>query len=577
MTEGGNAMNVNHVTVGSPAQDKAGDSGGQTAAELFVRCLEAEGVERIYGVPGEENADMMLALDSSPIAFILTRHEQGAAFMAATYGRLTGKIGVCLGTLGPGATNLITGVADGNMDRAPLLVITGQGATTRQHKESHQVMDVVDMYRPVTKWSHAIQHPDNVPEIVRKAVKLAEAEKPGAVHIELAENIAAMRTDATPLKPQKVRRAVPDDKIMDKAWQLIKTAKRPLIIAGNGTIRKRASAELRKFCDASGIGTLMTFMAKGAVDLDAPYCLYTIGMGQRDHAISAVEDADLIITLGYDMVEYPPERWNSRKNQNILHIDFLPAEIDQYYMPEVEVVGDLAHALWMLNERARRDGFGTYDFSSQRAVRKAMEADFTEHAHDETLGKIRPQKAIHDIRQALGPHDILLSGVGAHKMWVARHYQAHEPATCIISNGFCSMGMPLPGSIAANHACPEVRVLALAGDGDVLMNIQEMETARRLNSNITVMVWEDGGYGLISWKQEQEFDRHTDLAFGNPDWVMLAESFGWQGQRCNDAADLASALQTALDYDGPSLLVIPIDYSENMKLTKRLGEMTANI
>ena len=549
----------------------------ETAADIFIQCLEAEGIDRIYGVPGEENADMMMAIERSGIDFVLTRHEQGAAFMASTYGRLTGQVGVCLGTLGPGATNLITGVADGNMDRAPLLVITGQAATTRQHKESHQVMNVVEMYRPVTKWSHAIQHKDNIPEIIRKAVKLAEAEKPGAVHIELAEDIAGQPSNVSPLQPRKVRRPVPDDKIMDQAWSMIRSAKRPLIIAGNGTIRKRASRELRKFCDASGIGTLMTFMAKGAVDMDAPYCLYTIGMGQRDHAIRAVEDADLIITLGYDMVEYPPGSWNPNGDQRILHIDFEPAEVDANYMPRLEVVGDLAHALWMLNERAHRDGFGDYDFSVQADVRKAMAADFTEHADDKTTGSIRPQKALHDIRKVLGPKDILLSGVGAHKMWVARHFQAHEPATVIISNGFCSMGMPLPGAIAATYACPESKVLALAGDGDVMMNIQEMETARRLNSDITVMVWEDGGYGLISWKQEQEFERHTNLAFGNPDWIKLAESFGWHGQRCDDAADLAGKLKIAVEYKGPSLIVIPIDYSENMKLSRRLGAMTASI
>ena len=544
------------------------------AAELFVACLENEGVQRIYGVPGEENADFMLALENSSIEFVLTRHEQGAAFMAEVYGRLTGQCGVCLGTLGPGATNLITGVADGNMDRAPLLVITAQGATTRQHKESHQIMDVVNMYRPVTKWSATVRAPQSIPELVRKAIKIATREKPGAVHLELAEDIAAMAVDGgEPLTPTRVRRPVPDDKIIDRVWEALQHARAPLIIAGNGTIRTRASRQLRALCDATGIGVLMTFMAKGAVDLDADYCLFTIGMGQRDYPMLAIEQSDLIITLGYDMVEYPPRNWNPDGDKTIVHMDFLPAEVDARYQPEIEVVGDLAHALWMLNERVRQHGAPSYDAAVQGKVRQKMQQEFAQHAEDDTQGSIRPQKAIWDIRRALGPDDILLSGVGAHKMWIARHYQCHEPGTCIISNGFCSMGMPLPGAIAAARWCDGRRVLGVAGDGDFLMNLQEMETARRLNANLTIMVWEDGGYGLISWKQEQEFNRHTSLSFGNPDWVKLAESFAWRGERCERSRDLAGALQRALDYEGPALLVIPIDYSENMVLSKRLGQI----
>ncbi len=547
----------------------------KTAADLFVDCLANEGVERVYGVPGEENADMMMALERSDIEFVLTRHEQGAAFMAATHGRLTGKVGVCLGTLGPGATNLITGVADGNMDRAPLLVITGQGGMHRQHKESHQVMNVVDMYEPVTKWAFSVRRADSIPEIIRKAVKLAESEKPGAVHIELPEDIAGETVNGHPLRVRKVRRPVPDDKIMDQAWALIRQANKPLIIAGNGTIRKRASKQLRQFCDASGIGVLMTFMAKGAVDLDAPYCLYTIGMGQTDFAQQAVAAADLIITLGYDMVEYAPKSWNRDLDKRILHIDFDAAEVDRHYIPELEVVGDLAHAVWMLNERAARDGFPDYQLEEQQAVREQMNEEFTAHAKDTTEGSIRPQKVLADVRAVLDPEDIVLSGVGAHKMWIARHYQCHEPGTCIISNGFCSMGMPLPGAIAASQTCPDRRVLAIAGDGDVLMNIQELETARRLDADIVVMVWEDGGYGLISWKQEEEFDRHTALSFGNPDWLQLAESFGWLGLRCDNAAELKDTLDQAFAYDGPALVVVPIDYSENLKLSKRLGALEA--
>ncbi|WP_299784225.1 acetolactate synthase large subunit [uncultured Marivita sp.] len=546
------------------------------ASDLFVRCLEAEGVKRIFGVPGEENADMLMSLQNSSIEFVLCRHEQGAAFMAAVHGRLTGSVGVCLGTLGPGATNLMTGVADGNMDRAPLLVITGQAATTRQHKESHQVMDVVGMFKSVTKWSQAILSPDAIPEIVRKAVKLAEAEKPGAVHIELAEDVAATETDAKPLKVVPVRRSAPDSKALDQAWDLIAAAKRPLIIAGNGTIRTRASAALRAFCDTTGIGALMTFMAKGALDLDDPRCLFTIGMGQRDFPMPMVEDADLIITMGYDMVEYPPSSWNPKGDTKIVHIDFLPAEVDNTYIPEVEIVGDLAAAISALEDRAKVAQLD-YDVSAQVALRDKMQAEFAMHADETGEGPITPQKAIADVRACLGPNDILLCGVGAHKMWVARQYQCHEPGTCIISNGFCSMGMPLPGAISAAISCPGRKVLGLVGDADFLMNVQEMETARRLNSDITMLVWEDKAYGLIAWKQEQEFGSHTDLSFGNPNWMDLAKSFGWHGSTCTRAEDLRTHLTVALDTAGPSLVVMPVDYRENMKLTERLGELTVSL
>ena len=545
------------------------------ASDLLVRCLEEEGIEYIFGVPGEENADFMMSLEKSDkIRFILTRHEQGAAFMAEIYGRLTGNPAGCLGTLGPGATNLITGVADSNMDRAPMLVLTGQGSTERLHKESHQIMDVVAMFEPVTKWATTILHPDTIPEVVRKAVRLARTEKPGAVHIELPEDVAKLETGAQPLEPRRFRRSVPDDKIVDAAWKLIREAKRPVILAGNGCIRRRASKQLRRFCDATGIGVLSTFMAKGAVDMDAEYCLYTIGLGSKDLPTLTIDDADLVITLGFDMVEYHPALWNPGRDKRIVHADFLPAEIDEHYHPEVELVGDLAHALWMLNERLERDGKSDWDLAGQRELRERMHEELAMHAGDDTDGAIRPQKALWDAREVMGPDDVLLSDVGAHKMWIARHYHCHSPNTCLIPNGFCSMGFALPGAIAASLVCPDRRILGIAGDGGFMMNVQEMETAKRLNSNIVLLVWEDGGYGLIAWKQENEFDRHTDLAFTNPDWMGLARAFGWHGHAVSKSTDLQATLNAAFEEDGPSLVVIPIDYRENAILTKRLGEIT---
>ncbi|WP_067563153.1 acetolactate synthase large subunit [Halofilum ochraceum] len=545
------------------------------ASDLFVQCLEREGIEYIFGVTGEENADFVHSLKhSDQIRFVLTRHEQGAAFMAEAYGKLTGNPAICLGTLGPGATNLITGVADADMDHAPLIVLTGQGATTRQHKESHQVMDVVQMYEPVTKWAQSVHHPDSIPEIVRKSVRTARGEKPGAVHIELAENIAKMETDVRPMEPRRFRRPGVDDKVSDQAYELIRNARAPIIIAGNGAVRKRASNQLRRLAEQTGIPVTTTFMGKGAVDFEADYALYTIGLGQWDHVADAVRDADVVITVGYDLVEYPPQLWNPDATETIVHIDFDPAEIDREYHPAVELVGDVAHALWQLNRRFERDGAPAYDFSVQQAARARMKADMEEHAEDDTEGIIRPQKAIWDVRQVLGPDDVVLSGVGAHKMWLGRHYHCHEPNTCLIPNGFCSMGMPLPGAIGAALVADGRRIVGIAGDGDFMMNVQEMETAKRLDSDITMLVWEDGGYGLISWKQDDHFGSHTDLEFGNPDWLHLAEAFGWHGQYVNNARDLRGALQNALDHEGPSLVVIPIDYSENQKLSKRLGVFT---
>ena len=544
------------------------------ASDLFVQCLEQEGVEYIFGVPGEENADFMISLEKSKtIKFILCRHEQGAAFMAEAYGRLTGHVAGCLGTLGPGATNLTTGVADGNMDRAPMLVLTGQGASTRLHKESHQVMDVVAMYRPITKWAQQVHHPDNIPEIVRKAVRTAKVEKPGAALIELPEDVAKLNARSRPLEPYILRRAVADDKIVNQAFELISRSKRPVIVAGNGCIRRRASKQLRIFCEQTGIGVISTFMAKGCVDMDADYCLYTIGLGAKDLVACALDAADLVITLGYDMVEYHPHLWNPEQDKNILHIDFLPAEIDGYYRPKLEVIGDLAHTLWMLNSRLNQVGVPEFNLQQQAATRRDMAADFAEFKDDDTVGVIKPQKVLWDVRKSLGPNDILLSDVGAHKMWIARHYHCHEPNTCLIPNGFCSMGFALPGAVAANLVFPDRRVLAICGDAGFLMNVQEMETAKRLNSRIVVMVWEDNAYGLIAWKQTNQFGYHTDLQFGNPDWLLLAQSFGWDGYKVSASSELLSVLEDAFMNDGPSLVVVPIDYSENLRLTERLGEI----
>jgi acetolactate synthase-1/2/3 large subunit len=548
------------------------------ASDLMVKCLEEEGVEYIFGVPGEENADFMMSLeDTKKIRFILTRHEQGAAFMAEIYGRLTGNPAACLGTLGPGATNLITGVADANMDRAPMLVLTGQGSTRRLHKESHQIMDVVKMFEPVTKWATTVIHADSIPEIMRKAVRIARSEKPGAVLVELPEDIAEQNTEAKPMTPIRFRRSPANSEMVAVAADKIRAAKRPIILAGNGCVRKRSSENLRELVDLTGIGVLNTFMAKGAIDPNSEQSLYTIGLGSKDIGTCAIDAADIVIAIGFDMVEYHPSLWNEDGKKTIIHLDFVPAEIDSAYHPEVELVGDVADTLKALVAELKSGASFDFDLGQQQRTRQEMMSELNQYNEDDTTGIIKPQKVLHEVSKVYAKDGLLLSDVGAHKMWIARHYHCETPNGCLIPNGFCSMGFALPGAIGASLVDPDRKIIGIAGDAGFLMNVQEMETASRLNSNITMMVWEDKAYGLIAWKQWAQFGKHTDLSFQNPDWELLAKSFRWDYQFVADSKDLAAALVSAADHRGPSLIVVPIDYEENQKLTRHLGELTCTI
>ena len=552
------------------------------ASDLFVKCLEEEGVERIFGVPGEENADVMISLNDSKIDFVLCRHEQAAAFAADAYGRLTGKAGVCLATLGPGATNLVTGLADANMDRAPVVAIIGQGSTKRLHKESHQNMDSVAMMRPISKWSQSILSADNITEVVRKAFKVAVAEKPGVTVIELPEDLAKLDVGDTPLTPVKVRRPAADHKAIAQAVDLIGKASNPIILAGNGAIRKRAAAQLSRLAQKTGIGVVNTFMGKGAISMHDEHCLYTMGLGSGDYNNLAFDDADLVISCGYDLVEYSPSAWN-RKNQEtkkIIHIDFWEAEVDKDYQPDVEVVGDLADALWQLNEALNQKFEGKlplFDVQKRSDLREKLTQDFAAEKDDTSI-PVKPQKILWDVRQVLGDQDILLSDVGAHKMWISRYFQCVEPNTCLISNGFCTMGFAMPGSIGAKIAFPERRVLSISGDAGFMMNVQDLETAVRRKLNIVAMVWEDGEYGLIKWKQQNGFDgKHSDLAFTNPDFEALASSFGMWGKKVTSTDQIVPLLEEAFSQEGPALISVPVDYSENMKLSDRLGQVSVPI
>ena len=538
-----------------------------TASDLVVHCLEAEGVKYIFGLPGEENEDLLFSLDTSSIKFIPTRHEQGAAFMADVYGRLTGKAGVCLSTLGPGATNLITGVADAHLDKAPLVAITGQGSSRRLHKESHQIVDIVNLFKPIVKWNASINHVDTIPEIVRKAFKLAEMEKPGATHFELPEDIAKLPAgEKKPITPQRLRRAAPDYKALQAAIDLLKAAKKPLIIAGNGAIRKLASKHLTEFVNQTRIPVVSTFMGKGAVSDKNQHSLFTVGLRGRDYVMCAIEQADVIITVGYDVAEYDPQAWNPNKKKKIIHLDFLPAEVYEYYQPDVEVACDISGVLWDLNAIVKKEKIS---FSSEwcAPVRETIRKDIDSYTLKEGQSFTVPG-TLNIIRSLMRDEDIIISDVGAHKMWIARNYPVYAPNACIISNGLASMGIAVPGGIAAKLAHPDKRVVSATGDGGFMMNSHEIETAKRIGVGYTIVIFNDFDYGLISWKQEDHHGRSVGTKLGNPDFKKYAESFGIRGYCPKTVSELKQNLKEAIESGEMCVVEVRIDASEN----KRLGE-----
>ncbi len=542
------------------------------SAELFVRCLENEGVDTIFGIPGEENIDVMDALLDSAIDFVTTRHEQGAAFMADVHGRLTGQAGVCLATLGPGATNLVTGVADANMDRAPLVAIAGQAATTRMHKESHQHLNLVNLFDPITKYAVELRDASIIPEVVRKAFKQAEAEKPGATFIEFPENIAKADIDAMdPLLVQSAKLPVPPEVKIDEAVALINEARSPLVLAGNGVVRAKASEALRAFAEILNIPVATTFMAKGALPFSHPLSLGTVGLQARDHIACGFDRADLVICIGYDMVEYHPYLWNAEADKNILHIDASPAEVDTHYIVRAGLIGDVAAALPAIASRANACD-QIYSGSLRETILEELSACETD-----TGFPMKPQRIVWDLRQVLAPEDIVISDVGAHKMWMARMYQAERPNTCIISNGFATMGIGVPGAIAAKRAFPDRTVVTVTGDAGFLMNSQEIETALRIGTPIVILVWNDSQYGLIKWHQLRHFDRPAYIDFNNPDLVRYAESFGAKGYRVEAARELIPTLRQAIRDDTVVVIDCPVDYAENMKLTEKLGQLECRI
>ena len=523
------------------------------ASDLLVACLEREGVEHVFGLPGEEMEDLLFSLRDSDVTFVPTRHEQGAAFMADVHGRLTGEAGVCLATLGPGATNLLTGVADAHLDKSPLVAITAQGSLERLHQESHQALDVLGMFKPVTKWNTQLDDPDIIHESVRKAFKRAEYEKPGATHLELPEDVAAEETEMQPLPARDpVPVAAPNPEALDRAEALLANADRPLVIAGNGAVRTRAAKPLRTLVECTGLPVVSTYMGKGAVSDADPHSLMTLGSGAEGEAASAIAEADLVLTVGYDIAEHDPADWNC--DAAMVHIDSEPAEVYEAYNPEVEVVAEIGRTLEVLTEWCR-DTAQEFDPDWYADLHAQIVTDVDRTPSGEAPFALRDVLPL--LRDAMMPEDVLISDVGSHKMAIAQNFPTYEPNTCIISNGLASMGIAVPGGLAASIAV-DANVVAATGDGGFLMNAAEIETATRLDCGYTIVVFNDNDYGLISEKQQD----HTGTSFGtgltNPDLPAFAESFGIDGYRPTTPDALRDAFEAAIGSDGMALVEVPV-------------------
>ncbi len=528
-------------------------------SDLFVKCLENEGVEYIFGIPGEENLDMLESLRDSPIKLILTRHEQGAGFMAATYGRLTGKTGVCLSTLGPGATNLVTAAAYAQLGAMPMMMITGQKPVKHSKQGRFQIVDIVDMMKPLTKSTHQIVSGDSVPSRVREAFRLAEEERPGAVHLELPEDIAAEDTEQLPFQASSVRRPLTEGKAIDTAIKLLKEARHPLLLIGAGANRKLTAKMLRAFVDKQGIPFISTQMGKGVVDESHALCIGNAALSANDFLHRAIDAADLILNVGHDVVEKPPF-FMERGERQVIHINFSSAVVDPVYFPQTELVGDIANTIWQLN--AEVEPQQGWDFTRFMEVRAAMAEQIGEGADDPRF-PVYPQRLVADVRKVMGPTDIIALDNGVYKIWFARNYKANCPNTVLLDNALATMGAGLPSAMAAKMVNPNKKVMAVCGDGGFMMNSQEMETAVRLGLDLVVLILTDSAYGMIKWKQSNMNFENWGLNFGNPCFVKYAESYGAKGHRIEAADELVPTLNRCFDDGGVHIVDCPVDYSEN--------------
>ncbi len=537
-------------------------------AQLLVSCLENEGVEYVFGLPGEENLHVIDAIASSSIRFITTRDERGAAFMADAYGALTGKAGVCLATLGPGAINLLLGVANAQLDSHPLVALTAQAGLDRLYKESHQVVDLVSLFRPITKWGDLVTLPGSAPELIRKAFKQAQTERPGATFVILPEDVAEQPAEGDPLPVNVPRDPSPSVDQVHRAAHVLAKATHPVVLAGAGVARDHAMESLLRFSERLQVPVATTFLGKGVFPDDHPNALGTIGFMVKDYANFGFDRADVVVAVGYDLVEYAPSRWNPARDKQIVHIHRTVAEVDAHYTLAVGLQGSIGETLDEI--AAARDlhpvGGGV------PPVKSLVREEFEHGAADDAF-PVTPARIVADIREAMGREDIVLCDTGAAKMWMARLYPTYAPNTCLISNGLATMAFSLPGAFAAKLAFPDRKVLAAMGDGAFLMSAADIETAVRERVPIVILVWVDGGYGLIGWKQDIHFGRRAAVSFDNPDFVRYAESFGARGYAIRAAGELQPTLRKALDDDAVSVIACPVDYRENARLVERLGAL----
>jgi len=532
------------------------------ASDLFVKALEEEGVEYIFGIPGEENLDLLNSLKDSSIKLILTRHEQAAGFMAATYGRLTGKSGVALSTLGPGATNLVTAAAYSQLAAMPMVMITGQKPVKHSKQGKFQILDVVDMMRPLTKYTHSIVSGNNIPSSIREAFRISQEERPGAAHLELPEDVAGEEAESQPLPRSRARRPVAEGKAIKQAVEMIEKAKNPLLLIGAGSNRKMPARMLRAFVDKTQMPFISTQMGKGVLDERDPLFLGNAALSANDFLHRAIAKADLIINVGHDDIEKPPF-FMEQDSFQVIHINFLSAEVDPVYFPQLEVIGDIANSIWQINERIMPQG--SWDFSYSLKVKKAVDAHLLEGADDPRFPML-PQRFVADVREAMPSNGIIALDNGVYKIWFARNYKAHEANTVLLDNALATMGAGLPSAMGAHMVFPKRKVMAICGDGGFMMNAQELETAVRLKMNLICLILLDNSYGMIRWKQANLGFEDFGLEYGNPDFVKFAECHGANGYRVEKTEDFVPLLKKCNDTPGVHIVELPVDYSENDRI-----------
>ena len=532
------------------------------ASDLFVKALEEEGVEYIFGIPGEENLDLLNSLKDSSIKLILTRHEQAAGFMAATYGRLTGKSGVALSTLGPGATNLVTAAAYSQLAAMPMVMITGQKPVKHSKQGKFQILDVVDMMRPLTKYTHSIVSGNNIPSSIREAFRISQEERPGAAHLELPEDVAGEEAESQPLPRSRARRPVAEGKAIKQAVEMIEKAKNPLLLIGAGSNRKMPARMLRAFVDKTQMPFISTQMGKGVLDERDPLFLGNAALSANDFLHRAIAKADLIINVGHDDIEKPPF-FMEQDSFQVIHINFLTAEVDPVYFPQLEVIGDIANSIWQINERIMPQG--SWDFSYSLKVKKAVDAHLLEGADDARFPML-PQRFVADVREAMPSNGIIALDNGVYKIWFARNYKAHEANTVLLDNALATMGAGLPSAMGAHMVFPKRKVMAICGDGGFMMNAQELETAVRLKMNLICLILRDNSYGMIRWKQANLGFEDFGLEYGNPDFVKFAECHGANGYRVEKTEDFVPLLKKCNDTPGVHIVELPVDYSENDRI-----------